>query len=499
MAFEIRAGARGPSALWNGLQLASSYDAPREARRWAESLSAAHLLVFVAGDPWGLAAQALQTSGARAVALLPGNAAKPHVPAGVTAWAPEDGGLERLIRGHLEDWGPDAVSWQVWPAFERHAPELALEWSRLFRDVYRRVQGSWLTQTRFGPRFWTNAVRNARDWEHGTVFRPGTRPVVIAASGPSLEESLPALREHRQRFELWALPSSFEVLLRRGLIPDAGVATDGGYYAREHLQRLAGTAVPLLAALTSAPDPVLAERPTLLFSQGMAVERPLLAAVMPGFGEVPSQGTVAVTAIELALAATSGPVCIAGLDLSFRDLRAHAAPHTVDRRLLSAHSRLTPYESQLAENLFSQAPVTAEGTRTAPALLTYAGWFRSGARFRRTVYRLAPSALRWSSMTGLQVNEAAALWRTAGTDAVRWETVRSWPDAARRRQAVDAALTGLLERTEAAAEDDPWLVEAARTGAPRALAEDLRARRQGLPSGKAKLELCDFLRALRER
>jgi hypothetical protein len=499
MSLEIRTGPRGPAALWDGRQLASAYDAEREARRWAEPLAVTGTLIFVAGDPWGLAAKALADAGAKSVALLAGAAARAHVPSGVTTWAPEDGGLERFLRKILDDWGPDAVSWQVWPAFERYAPDLAMEWTRLFRDVYRTVQGSWLTQTRFGPRFWTNAVRNLLDWEQATGFRPGSRPVVIAASGPSLEESLPLLKEHRNRFDLWSLPSSFEVLLRRDLVPDAGIATDGGYYAREHLQRLAGTQVPVMAAMTSAPDPVLAERPMLFFSQGMAVERALLGSVMSNFGEIPSQGTVAVTAIELALGATTGPVFILGLDLAFHDLRAHASPHTVDRRLSSAISRLTPHEGRLAESLFAQAPVWSDGARTSPALLTYAGWFRSSAHFRRTVYRVAPSALRWNSMTEVTAIEAARLWRSSKGEAVGWERLKPWSDGTRRRQAVDAALEQLLERVGSSAADDPWLIDAARTGAPYALAEDFKAKRTGRTSSQAKQELAAMIRTLRDR
>jgi hypothetical protein len=495
MPLEIRMGSRGVTALWDGRQLASAYDAAREAERWAAEQSVEPgALVFVAGDPWGLASAALAARGAVAVALLPGTAAKPHLPAGVAAWAPEDHPLESFVRDTLDEWGPDAVVWLVWPAFERHAPELSLDWSRRFRDVYRAVQGSWLTQTRFGPRFWTNAVRNLGGWERAASLRPGTRPIVIAASGPSLEDSLSAIAEHRTRFELWALPSSFEVLLKRGLIPDAAVATDGGYYAREHLQRLAGTRVPILAGLSSAPDPVLIERPCLFFSQGLSVERELLAALIPSHGEVPSQGTVAVTAIELALASTTAAVFIAGLDLSFRDFRSHASPHTGDRKLESRQTRLAPRESLLAEGVFSQAPVTVDGVRTAPALLTYASWFRSSAHFARTVYRVEPSALRWPSMTDVSTAQAEALWRSAsGTPAV-WTSPPSWPSRALRAAAVTQALNTLLERARTDTGD--WLRETARTGAPRALADDFRVKRTGQASDHARTALIEFIQGL---
>ncbi|HTH14474.1 MAG TPA: 6-hydroxymethylpterin diphosphokinase MptE-like protein [Spirochaetia bacterium] len=498
MSFEIRHGSRGPLAFWDGRQLCSAYDPGREARTWAESLSAGPgSLVFVAGDPWGLASQALGTRGIRAIALLPGAAALPWVPEGVEAWAPGALALEDFLQEVFETTGPEAVVWELWPAFERQAGEVALDWSRRFRDLFRTVQGSWLTYRRFGPRFWTNAIRNYLGWDHPIQQTPGDRPLVIAASGPSLDDGLDVLARHRDRFDLWALPSSFETLVRRGLVPDAGVATDGGFYAREHLHRLAGTGVPILAALGSAPDRVLSASPCWFFSQSLPIERELLArhGAVP---EVPSQGTVAVSALRLALEATTGPVFIAGLDLSFRDFRGHTSPHTVDRRLEARHGRFAPLEGLWAERLFDQAPLVHEGVRTSGALLTYALWFRSRARFRRTVYRIAPSALRWPTMVELGWDEAVALWQRArGTRVGKWEERK--PQAREdRRRTVEEVLDRLVSQVGLASEHDPRLIEWARTAVPEALADEFRARRSGRGDAPIRPALVQFFTGLRE-
>ena len=500
MSFEVRTGDRGPAALWDGKRLTSAYDAVREAKTWAEATTCAPgALVFVAGDPLGLASASLAERGFRAVALLPGADARPWVSPELDAWAPEDGPLEDFLSRIFETAGPEAVVWQVWPAFERHAADTALEWGRRFRDLYRTVQGSWLTQRRFGSRFWRNALRNFVDWRHPAQLVPGNRPLVIAASGPSLDDGLEVLARQRGRFDLWALPSSFETLVRLGLTPDAGVATDGGFYAREHLQRLAGTRVPLLAALASAPDPVLAHRPCLFFSQGLAVERALLQGLGTPYPEVPSQGTVAVTALRLALEATSGPVFIAGLDLAFRDLRGHTSPHTVDRRLAGLDHRLTPSEGLWAERRFEQATIVRQGTVTSQALWTYALWFQTRARFSRLVYRIAPSALHWHSMTEVSWQEAVEHWNAhPGRRSGSWSEVPGRGNRAQRRQQAYDALAALRDRVEASSPDDPWLIETARTAVPEALAEDFRDRRQGRPGASARAALGPFLAALQE-
>jgi len=316
---------------------------------------------------------------------------------------------------------------------------------------------------------------------------------VIAASGPSLDDGLEVLTRHRHRFDLWALPSSFETLVRRDLLPDAGVATDGGFFAREHLQRLAGTQVPVLAALASAPDPVLAGRPCLFFSQGLALERALLQGVGTPFPEVPSQGTVAVTALRLALEATTGPVFIAGLDLAFRGLRGHTSPHTVDRRLADRDHRLTPSEGLWAERLFEQAAVVRDGALTSPALWTYALWFQTRARFSRPVYRIAPSALHWDSMTEVSWEAAEKLWNRHEGRPTAWTEAPRQSNRAQRRQGAYDALAALRARVDAAAPNDPWVIETAKTAVPEALAEDFRTWRQGKQGTAARDSLGPFL------
>lgn len=495
--FQFRESSRGVTALWNDKQLTSAYAPEREARAWAAGVAAeAGSLVFVAGDPWGLASQALSDRGLRAIALMPGPEALSRLPAGVEAWAPGTQTLEEFLQDVFEETGPEGVVWEVWPAFERWAPEVVLDWSRRFRDLFRAVQGSWLTHRRFGPRLWKNALRNFVGWEHRLVLEPGTRPIVIAASGPSLDEGWEVLSSNRHRFDLWALPSSFETLVCRDLVPDVGVATDGGFYAREHLQRLASTQVPVLAALSSAPDPVLETRPCLFFGQGLPIEQALLAS-RGSTVQVPSQGTVAVTALRLALAATTGPVFIAGLDLSFRGYRGHTSPHTVDRRLGALGDRLTPPEGLWAQRFFEQATVVHEGLRTSPAMVTYAQWFRSRARFARSVFRIAPSALHWDSMSEVSWNEAQAMWRGSSAVPVRWVAAGSSEGKSGRREAARRVLADLEERVRHSP-PDRWMNELARTAVPEALAEDFRAARRGLEPGRVKKELPEFLASLSE-
>jgi len=448
--FRKEEGTRGPRYLVNGKSLVSVYDPEKEARQWAASItSGPEALVFLVGEPTGLAARELALqSGCRVVRLVP-HASCLTGQDRSWCWVPEDSDLGRFLSDVLERCGPAQVQWHLWPAFERAAPQEAGEWTRVFRDTYRIAQGSWLTTKHSGRRWWRNSLRNFVGWEHPVDLQPGSRPIVVAASGPSLDAGWQVLAQERARFDLWALPSSISALRVRGLTPDVVVTTDGGYWAAEHLHRLNGAPTTVLSALSGAADAVLERSPTWFFGQGLPWENELLATLPFPAAVVPSQGTVAVTALNLALAATSGAVFVAGLDLAWTDFRAHVSGHTVDRRLAPVAGRYTPWEGLLAQRCFEQATISlGSGERTSAAMKTYALWLGTATRFSRLVHRVAPGSVRVAGMADVSWHELANHLRAASGQPVRSiaRDGRTWPDRNRRRELAAAALESVGQR-----------------------------------------------------
>lgn len=488
---EVREGSRGPLVLWNQKQLNSAYNAQKEAESWVRDRPKnPGTLVLVSGDVLGLAGQCWQSYGCRAVALVPGAETLDWIPEGIRVWYPTLGRLDVFLRGLWEEWGLEAVQWEVWPAWERNAPEVAADWNHQFRDAYRAAQGSWLTQQYFGRRFWRNSLRNLLDWQTPGRLRTGNRPILVAASGPSLDRGWTYLESYREAFELWALPSSFAALSQRGIRADLAIATDGGFWARDHLQRLAGTKTPVVAGLSSAPDPELSHRPCLFFDQGMFHEGPLLETFLDNTGlKIPSQGTVAITAIRLALASTTGPVAVAGLDLCFEDLRGHATPHSVERRIEDSTNRLAPSESAWAQRTWSQAPLTWEGARTSSAMVTYALWLRSQLRLPRTPIRLEPSAIRWSTMEESTWEPTMQAWTRRNENSPATFVPDQEIPKQLRRQRLAEGLQRLRQSIERMAPNSPEILEAAKTAIPEAWKTVAQARRRGIPFEDLRIDL----------
>jgi hypothetical protein len=202
---------------------------------------------------------------------------------------------------------------------------------------------------------------------------PWTGPLVITGAGPSLEETIPLIRERRRQGGLFVLAaaSSVSALLAGDVIPDMVLSTDGGAWALLHLYEalrrpsgMAGFAASLWAALPSQIEAL----PWLPLSDGSLWQNLLLKAVGCPVLSLPQRGTVTAAALDLAFALSTGPVYIAGTDLACRDLRTHARPYAFDRLAEDSASRLNPAYSA------SFARAAAQGASKSHGI--YADWFR---------------------------------------------------------------------------------------------------------------------------
>jgi hypothetical protein len=307
------------------------------------------------------------------------------------------------------------IEWE--PAFRAY-PERAEKILSETAQYCRETNGSLLTLKAFGRRWIRNSLRNFLHLDYGRRLEKVSGPILIAASGVSLRSVMPEIRRFRGRFSLWALPSAMDYLVHHKVFPDLIVLTDPGYYSSFHLHnclrelRPSGMAVPLLLPLTAAFPTGPGGFSFSFFNQGTWYENILLQNFSPPPDLVPQNGTVAGTALEIALTKTEGPVFIAGLDLACRDIFEHVRPHALDRIVGEICSRLIPEESFRFEKLILRNPFNlGRGLRTSQALRTYAGWFqRQKNRWRDRVVRLNATPVD----TGMQSAGAGVLEGLSG-------------------------------------------------------------------------------------
>lgn len=176
-------------------------------------------------------------------------------------------------------------------------------------------------------------------------------PVVVAGAGPSLEESLPLLAEHRGRFALLAVDTALPTLGACGITPDivmdveAQAANNADFLPAPARDPHPASAGPFLACdLSVHPTAArLFAGRTCFFSSEFAPLR--LWDRLAGCGlrpaPFPALGSVGVAAVFAALRLSGAQVFLTGLDFAFPGSRTHARGSPF---LLAALERVTRFE-----------------------------------------------------------------------------------------------------------------------------------------------------------
>jgi hypothetical protein len=289
---------------------------------------------------------------------------------------------------------------------------------RGIRAYAGRSQVNGATLRRFGRRWVRNLGRNMeaiRDRPGiarlGGVLGGGI-PVFLAAAGPSLDRTAPLLGEIWKRCVVVAVDTSLRFLLRRGLTPDFAVSVDPQYWNFRHLDRCPAPGTWLIAEPAVYP-PALRQpfRGVFLCRSQFPLGRFIEDRVDPK-GALGAGGSVATSAWDFARILGAPSVWIAGLDLSFPELKTHFKGALFEGRSHGESGRFVPAETWgfrvLQDGEPFSAPAVSGTVLTDRRLSLYASWF--AARFREFPglknYRLGARGL---AIPGLETVEPEAV------------------------------------------------------------------------------------------
>jgi hypothetical protein len=526
------------TARIDGTALHSPYDPAREAARFVEASLGPDVpsAVVILGEGLGYVSAAVEKlyPGVRTVRIFYSDELmKAAQPSSAHSWCP---GLKSSITSFLSqrlgELDLEGLRMIEWPASARFFPALSRSANESVRQVVRELNGSFVTTMAAGRLWMRNSISNFLAIDSTLVGElcAANRPVVLAAAGPTLEEAAPLIAEFRAHIELWALPSSTPLLHDRGLVPDLIVMTDPGFYAMYHLHYSAFTcplAMPLSAARGAWHLPCFAGNESganvFYLAQPGFFETSLLREAGVSAPLIAPHGTVAATALDLALASTRAPVIVTGLDMCTRDISLHARPNAFDGLLHLQSTRLSPHYSlsfQRAEAQRVQRIAGREGVRSSPSLATYAGWFNDlpPGRAERT-FRLLPSPIPLEGMHAINAASLGDLLRDCPKDprGPRLHAHAAFPSRDERHGIVSRLIHGWAAelahaRTAAASSEkldvmghSPSLLSLAYYFEPQRLLEARRKSRQGDSAGamaaaREMIEGClDFLRQIAEK
>ena len=461
-----------PTLRWGRVFLHSSYDPRREATRFVDAAlsgkgtpgATVPSVLLLLGAGMGYVSEALgrRFPGVPQIALFYTKAVFDcaiHRPA--ASWHPESGvPLETFLHSALAAADLSGLTLLEWPPCASACPEESRTAAAAVRRIIREISGSRTTIAAVGRLWIRNTIFNFLGTERIIVgdLCSRNRPTIIAASGPSLELCVPLLRSVASGVNLWALPSSVPVLLRRGIRPDLVVVTDPGFSSLLHLREATGRDIRIAMPLSAARGAPRAAAGIHLLEQPNFFERRLLRSAGVDSTAIPALGTVAATALELARTSCDREIVFCGLDLGYRDVQSHARFSVFDSILHERSSRLQPYDSMSYTDASDRADEKRDGYRTSFALDTYAGWFESvnqGSDPR--IFRLFPSARPLPSIPAISPGE---LRRRVGSERRDPSTDRAFastfPDLETRVHLVRTMLCDWARRIQLArAAGDP--------------------------------------------
>ncbi|MFO8064311.1 MAG: 6-hydroxymethylpterin diphosphokinase MptE-like protein [Spirochaetota bacterium] len=225
-------------------------------------------------------------------------------------------------------------------------------------------------QRRFGLRWFSNAVRNLLAAESPPVHLPVRPEMVVAAAGPSLEESAALLHGS---LPVISTDTALPVLLQRGIRPVAVVSLDCQQVSYHHLL-VGGTEardVPLAADLSSPPTVLRHVRRAVLTAGGHPFTH-LVQEQLTGIISIDgSGGNVTQAAVSFATKLGARRVFLVGADLSYPQGRPYARDCYVYPYFRSRETRLEPAHAQLWDMVLADPQTKGEPQHEDGTARTY--------------------------------------------------------------------------------------------------------------------------------
>ncbi|MGL4524485.1 MAG: 6-hydroxymethylpterin diphosphokinase MptE-like protein [Spirochaetia bacterium] len=284
--------------------------------------------------------------------------------------------LQQFLAQKLSEINLDGLEVVIWSPMIQ-ADEKYTQILKSLKSFIQRLESSFYSLSQFGWRWLNNIISNYLSCEENLQL-PKVQDIVIAASGPSLRYAITSLKKYRKNYYLIALPSSLCCLSQHNIIPDLLVMTDGGYYAKRHLQYLPKTvpiAMPMVASYNY-------DHPKFIFSFHTFFEQWIFQDEKYPVPIFAWNGTVAGNALVLAQTISGGKIILIGQDFCAEGLHLHAFPHTFAPIYDEQSTRCQPLVSFYQKAIWE----------SRPSLDIYATWFKD-CTSSKNIYRFSPSSV----------------------------------------------------------------------------------------------------------
>ncbi|MCQ2600022.1 MAG: DUF115 domain-containing protein [Treponema sp.] len=254
----------------------------------------------------------------------------------------------------------------------------------MIKNLLKDSQNILATRQYFSKRWIKNQINLLQNFKSVCSLNQTDLPVLVCASGTSLNNSLQHINMLQNNFFIIACSSAIKTLLKNNIIPDLCITTDGGYWAKKHLNCLENINQEIKIALPSEAN----ISKSLLSNPNIKIVPLAYCDNYDNFiydnYKIPyikalRNGTISGTAVELALTLTSSKVFICGVDLEASKGFVHTQPNELELENSQKDNRLNTIDKRT----FAQG-------RDSVQLELYRNWFISKSyEFNNRVYRVS--------------------------------------------------------------------------------------------------------------
>lgn len=258
------------------------------------------------------------------------------------------------------------LSWKPAEKIFEQEFNLAINSIQLYLEKSKNV----IATRRFFSKKWiSNILRFFTFAKNFYKIENGNKDILIVASGPSLKNSILKIKENRKNFFIICLSSATKVLIHNEIIPDVILTTDGGYWAKKHLQFLENSnyQIPIIcSAESSLSFNLLKNSPIIPLEYPDCTNKYFFNKFNLFSIKTNRNGTVSGNALEIAKQLTTSNIYFVGLDLATTNSYQHTQPN-----ILEINDSLIDKKFENKETRISNRNINST------ALKTYRNWFEN--------------------------------------------------------------------------------------------------------------------------
>ena len=217
------------------------------------------------------------------------------------------------------------------PVTQKVFPQTVNEIWQTYKNHLEKRKTELISRQYFEKKWLLNTINFFKYINNYLLPRTINMPVLIVASGASLEESINVIKENQNKFFIIALSSAINVLLYHNIKPDLCISTDGGFWAKKHLKSLEKNNIPLALSSESAiPKSILENNLILPLGYSDGLSSSIFKAINFPFSKALRNPTVSGTALHFARVFTTSDIFCFGLDLCTKKGFSHARPNVLE-------------------------------------------------------------------------------------------------------------------------------------------------------------------------